>query len=434
MPTISRRLSRGPDGSPLTTAAPATHHFTPSSIVIDALGRPVLAVARSREAADDPSGPLPAIQELHTATTYDIRGNVLTVTDPLKRVAFSYEYDLADRPWRIESLDGGVRRIVLDVVDAEVERRDSKGALTLQSYDRLQRPSRVWARDDAASRITLRQRLEYGDAGTPDQPGPDRERMRARNLLGQLNRHLDEAGLTAVSSVDFKGNVLEKFRQVIADEPILTVFEQAGANGWRVSPFQVDWDTRPGQTLAERERELLEAPGYRMTSNYDALSRVTRLQLPDDVEGTRRELRPEYDRGANLARLSLDDTVYIERIAYDAKRPARAHRLRQRRPDPVCVPSADLQAGTAAQRAVCQAGRYQLPPDRRGAAGLRLRPRPRRPPPRDPRSDAWQRHPQQPRGRDDDGSGARAAAGIGRRAQSTLRVRPALSSARRHGP
>ena len=312
-------LTRDPDGTPLATAAPASHHFTPSSIVIDPLGRTVLAVARTREAAGDAGGPQATVQEIHTASTYDIRGNVLTVTDPLNRVAFSYEYDLANRPWRIDSLDGGVRRIVLNTVDAEVERRDSKGALILQAYDRLQRPSRAWARDDAGSRITLRQRMEYGDAGKPDQATSEREGMRSRNLLGQLNRHHDEAGLTAVSSVDFKGNVLEKLRQVIADEPILAVFEQAAANSWRVTPFQADWETRPGQTLAERERELLEASAYRTTSSYDALNRATRLQLPDDVEGTRHELRPEYDRGGNLKQLYLDDTVYIERIAYDAK-------------------------------------------------------------------------------------------------------------------
>ena len=312
-------VSRGPDGAPPATAAPATHHFTPSSIAIDALGRTVLAVARSRVTADDPAGPLPPIDEIHTATTYDIRGNVLTVTDPLNRVAFSYGYDLADRPWRIESLDGGVRRLVLNTVDAELERRDSKGALILQAYDRLQRPSRVWARDGAGSRITLRQRLEYGDAGTPAQPGSEREVMRERNLLGQLTRHHDEASLTTVSRVDCKGNVLDKSRRVIADEPILAVFEQAAAGGWRVAPFEIDWETRPGQTLVEREGECLEPFAYRMTSSYDALNRATRLQLPDDVEGKRREVRPAYDRGGNLTQLLMDDAVYIERIAYDAR-------------------------------------------------------------------------------------------------------------------
>ena len=205
-------LTRGPDGTPLATAAPASHHFTPSSIVIDGLGRTVLAIARTRDGADDESGSRPPIQELHTASTYDIRGNVLTVSDPLNRAAFSYRYDLADRPWQIESLDSGLRRIVLNAVDAEVERRDSKGAVILQAYDRLQRPSRLWARDEAGSRITLRQRMEYGDAGTPAQAAPERETMRDSNLLGQLTRHHDEAGLTTVSLVDFKGNVLDTVR------------------------------------------------------------------------------------------------------------------------------------------------------------------------------------------------------------------------------
>ena len=83
---------------------------------------------------------LPPIQELRTESTYDIRGNVLTVTDALDRVAFRYTYDLADRPWRIDSIDAGLRRMVLNALGNEIERRDSKGALILQAYDRLQRP------------------------------------------------------------------------------------------------------------------------------------------------------------------------------------------------------------------------------------------------------------------------------------------------------
>ena len=41
-------VSKAPDGTSLANAAPATHHFTPSSIVIDALGRTIVAVARNR--------------------------------------------------------------------------------------------------------------------------------------------------------------------------------------------------------------------------------------------------------------------------------------------------------------------------------------------------------------------------------------------------
>jgi RHS repeat-associated protein len=304
------QLSKGPEGTSLANAAPATHHFTPSSIVIDALGRTIEAVARNGAEPSD---------WFRTRSTYDIRGNVLSVTDALNRVAFRYTYDLANRLWRIESIDAGLRRMVLNVLGNETERRDSKGALMLQAYDRLHRPIRLWARDDAGSPITLRQRMEYGDAGNPDQAEPERAAMRAKNLLGQIHRHHDEAGLTTVAAVDFKGNVLDKSRRVIADAPILAVYEQAASRGWQVTPLQVDWQPGAQQTLGNREGELLETAAYQTTSSYDALNRVKRLQFPQDVEGRRRELRPEYNRAGGLDQVWLDDTLYVERIAYDAK-------------------------------------------------------------------------------------------------------------------
>ena len=307
-------LSTDPDGTSLINAAPASHHFTPSSIVIDALGRTVLAVARNRDAPENPGDPLPPIQDLPTQSTYDIRGNVLSVTDALGRHAF-YAYDLADRLLRSDSIDAGLHRMVLNALGNEVERRDSKGALVLQAYDRLQRPVRLWARDDGATGlVTLRQRLEYGDTA------PDRDAMRARNLLGQLHRHHDEAGLTEVAKVDFKGNVLDKSRRVIGDEPVLAVFNQAPANAWNIVPFQVDWEPRPGQAVADREGELLEnEAAYQTTSIVDALNRIKRLQFPRDVEGKRRELRLIYNNAGGLEKIFLDDTLYVERIAYNAK-------------------------------------------------------------------------------------------------------------------
>jgi RHS repeat-associated protein len=303
-------LSNGPDGASLAGAAPATHHFTPSSIAIDALGRTIESIARN---GSDPA------DWFQTRSTYDIRGNALTVTDALNRVAFRYTYDLANRPLRVESIDAGLRRMALNVVGNEIERRDSKGALILQAYDRLHRPIRLWARDAAGGPITARQRMEYGDAGNPDQAASERAAMRNKNLLGQLIRHHDEAGLTTVAAVDFRGNVLDKSRRVIADAPILAVFEQAPANGWRVTPFVVDWNPRPQKTLADREGELLETTVYRTTASYDALNRVKRMQLPQDVEGKRRVLRPIYNNAGGLEQVFLDNTLYVERIAYDAK-------------------------------------------------------------------------------------------------------------------
>jgi RHS repeat-associated protein len=303
-------ISKGPDGASLATAAPATHHFTPSSIVIDALGRAIEAIARNGTNPSD---------WFRTRSTYDIRGNALSVTDALNRVAFRYTYDLANRPWRNESIDAGLRRMVLNVLGNETERRDSKGALILQAYDRLLRPSRLWARDDAGSSITLRQRMEYGDAGNPAQAPAERAAMRSKNLLGQLHRHHDEAGLTTVTTVDFKGNMLDKSRRIIADAPIVAVFNPAPANGWQVKPFQVDWQPGAQQNIADRESQLLEIMTYVTTARYDALNRIKRMQFPHDVEGRRRELQPEYNRAGGLEQVWLDDSLYVERIAYDAK-------------------------------------------------------------------------------------------------------------------
>ena len=112
----------------------------------------------------------------------------------------------------------------------------------------------MWARDDAAGPVTLRQRIEYGDAGDPDQPAADRAAARAHNLLGRPVAHYDEAGLVTVTDVDFKGNVLDTARQVIADAPILATYERAAADGWQVTPFHVDWQpaTRPDPGRARR--------------------------------------------------------------------------------------------------------------------------------------------------------------------------------------
>ncbi|HEU4713467.1 MAG TPA: SpvB/TcaC N-terminal domain-containing protein [Pyrinomonadaceae bacterium] len=310
-------LCEAPDGTPLGGAAPVAHHLTPSNIVIDGFGRTIETVTRNRETPENAGDPLPHMKELRTRSTYDIRGNLLTVTDPLNRPAFSYTYDLANRPWRIRSIDGGQRRIVLNVTGKEIERRDSKEALTLQSYDLLQRPIRFWARDDADGPITLQQRIEYGDGGIPNQIG--RDEMQARNLLGQVHRHHDEAGLTSVELVDFKGNLLEKVRRVIADGPILAAVAESQAHGWQIKPFQVNWSAATRQELAALESDLLETTAYRSSSTFDALNRLKKMQMPEDVEGVRHEITPRFTRAGDLDKVFLDDELYVERIAYDAK-------------------------------------------------------------------------------------------------------------------
>jgi len=294
------------------------HHWnTPASIVIDALGHTIKIVERNREPLAAPQSP---VEDIITRTTYDIRGNVLTITDALQRDAFhDHIYDFANNLLRMESIDAGLRQTVLDAAGGVIEQRDSKGALLLHSYDNLNRPSRLWARDGADQKLTLRERLEYGDAGSRSQPAAERENNRAANRLGRLFRHFDEAGLLSFEAYDFKGNLLEKARRVVSDSAILAVFN-GPPPAWKVEAFRVDW-TNPAAIP-------IDAGGYTSTVSYDALSRVKLITYPEDVENRRRKLRPFYNRAGALELVALErvgpdggavSDTYVERIAYNAK-------------------------------------------------------------------------------------------------------------------
>ncbi len=289
---------------PAAAAAYGAHWNTPSSIVVDALGRTIVAVTRSDG------------EESVTRSSYDIQGSLLSMTDALGRVAFSYVVDLGKRRWHMDSIDGGWRDTVLDVVGNPIETRDPKGALVLQGYDSLRRLAHVWARDASAAPMTLRQVLVYGDGSSAEQSAAERAAARALNLLGKLSAQHDEAGLSVISSLDFKGNVLEKSRRVIADGPILSVFNAAN---WQVTPFRVDWQRAAGESLEQRAAALLETTSYQTSASFDALNRVKQASLPQDVEGRRRTLRPSYSRAGALERVFLDEDSYVDRIAYDAK-------------------------------------------------------------------------------------------------------------------
>jgi RHS repeat-associated protein len=293
---------------PATSASYQAHWNTPASIVVDALGRTVSATVRN--------GPNPSTDWYTNASTYDIRGNLLTVTDPLGRVAFRHVYDLAKHALRIESIDAGRRRTMLDAVGNVVEGRDSKGALLLTAYDLLSRPIRQWASDGAGQALTLRQRTDFGDGVDA---GLTSAQAAAANLLGKAYRHYDEAGRLTLEAYDFKGNPLEKTREVIADSEILSVFGPAASNNWQVAAYRVDWQPPAGTTLAQRAGALLDPTVYRTSITYDALSRVKAMLYPQDVESRRRQLVPAYNRAGALESVTLDGATFVARIAYTAK-------------------------------------------------------------------------------------------------------------------
>ncbi len=293
----------------------AYQHYwnTPTNIMIDTLGRTIESVERNKDRLSSDSWS--PIEEYHTKSTYDIRGNLLTVTDALGRKAFQHFYDLANRSLRVESIDAGTKYSVLDASGNVIEQRDSKGALILHAYDVLNRPLLLWARDDSASPVTLRERIEYGDGSDKNQLPAERESNRTANRLGKVYKYYDEAGLLTFETYDFKVNILEKVRQVIKDEKILSAFDTAQANNWQVQAYRVDWQL-PSD-------ELLSATGYRISFAYDALNRIKWMRYPeakDENGGVKRcELQPHYNRAGALEGVKLDGAAYVEHIAYNAK-------------------------------------------------------------------------------------------------------------------
>ena len=280
---------------------------TPSSIVIDALGRTVAAVERNRNKQSD--GSWSPIVEYETVSTYDIVGNLLSIIDPLGRTASNLTYDLIKRALRTESIDTGIRTSVLDAASNVIEQRDARGALILHAYDILNRSIRMWAREAIGLTVTLREKVIYGDDSTNS--GNTSTQAAALNLLGKPYKHYDNAGLVTFSSYDFKGNLLGKLRNVITEAALLAPFNPSPSN-WVITPFQADWSSADLSFLDT-------AASYEITISYDALNRVKTMQYPLDVDGARKLLLPRYNLAGALESVQVDGITYVERIAYNAK-------------------------------------------------------------------------------------------------------------------
>jgi RHS repeat-associated protein len=286
------------------------HHWnTPTNVVIDALGRTTMTVARTRPAPASTTDPLAAVQSLQVRTTYDIQGNRLSVRDPLGREVFGTGYDLAKRPLKIECIDAGRRWLVYDAVGSEIERRDGKGALTLRSYDALNRLTALRARDAQGLPLSLREQLAYGDGSDRNQSLAARDANRDKNRLGALYQHYDEAGLLTCEAYDFAGNLIEHQRKVFSDQTVLGAL--SAVPGRPLQTFTVDWAGNPA---------LDNANPFDVSRTFDAMQRITQTTCPRDVRGQRSTLTAQYSSVGMLKSIALDGVPYVSHIANNAKR------------------------------------------------------------------------------------------------------------------
>jgi RHS repeat-associated protein len=289
---------------PTTTTAWSSHRNTPSSSIVDPLGRVISHTERTDT------------DTYTTTTSYDIDGNVLAVTDPLGRLCSHAVYDLAKRPWRAQLLDAGTTRTVHDPSGGVIEQRDDKGGLTLGAFDRAHRAIRLWAADRATEVPTLRLVTIFGDDNVSS--GLTATDAAAVNALGRPVRAYDEAGLLVSSRYDLDGNLLTTTRRVLRTDVLLSGLPPSGGD-WANSSYHVDWQPAAGQSLDQHANTLLDTTSYEVDSSYDALGRRIRRVCPIDTDGIRSRLSYQYGRSGALVGITLDDTPYLNCILYNAR-------------------------------------------------------------------------------------------------------------------
>ena len=397
-PTDLDGLRSGNYAAPTTARAPSDHHGTPTSRLVDGLGRVIAQVERA--------GSDPTRDWYLTQSRYDLRGNLIEIVDTLGRTAVRRGYDLRERCLRNESLDAGLKTSVLDAAGSLVEFRDSKGAVVAANTTGCT----AWCGSGRATTgrgsATLRERITYGDGGSPAQTASAREENRQRNRLGRVAAHRDEAGLLSLERYDLLGNVTERFRRTITDQVI--------AQG-----APIDWSA-PGASAA------LEA------TRFEVSARLQRTRSPGGDHLSARGPGPSRREPAGAARVrprvrrlrsarssgTRQAAVHRARLVQRA-RPARAVGARERGDDAAGVRPGQLQDGQGPVRAIDSrrglgrlAGIGTAPPRQH----LRLRPGRQRA--RDRRACTGLRH-----------QGERGRAGP---SDAEVRLRPAAQAAERH--
>lgn len=277
-----------------------SHYYTPKSEVIDALGRTIKTV--EHEATENE-------ENVVLRYAYDIRGNVLAVTDALTRIVYTHIYDLADKTLWSEHIDAGQKSVLYDTVANPIELLDQKGSLLLHVYDKAGRQKFVWAKDQPSEPYTVRSFIVYGDDPNNAPASPEND-----NLLGYIFKSYDESGLITISKYDFKANELTKVQQVIKDSLLLDAINDGTNNNWEVAPYRTEWSTEPWN----EETNLLEGH-YQTDLVYDALNRVVEIEYPADINSVRKKLIPKYNRAGALEKVTFNNEDYVNHIAYNAK-------------------------------------------------------------------------------------------------------------------
>lgn len=265
----------------------AKHADTPGVIHFDSLGRPVCAVS-------DYGGGKTAVVRSES----DLTGRLAKMFDQAQREVASGFVGMAGAPIIGDSPEKGRRWTFQNVLGALVKTWDEHGRQFRAEYDNLHRPVSTFVQQVGQAEILFNY-VVYGDRVA---------NARQLNLLGTAHLIFDQAGSVRVPELDFKRNPISVDRVLAKDYK-----------------NDLDWSALPGQPdvaaiLAAAAPALEAAEVFTASSLYDALSRPTRVTLPDGTV-----VVPTYNEANFLASLKAQirgQGNFIEFLKdqdYDAK-------------------------------------------------------------------------------------------------------------------
>ncbi len=310
----------------------AMHADTPAVVHLDSLGRDVLAIAHNRCPGEQ--GPWED-QKYLTYTHLDAEGKPLWVQDARGNYVMVYArvqnpadfrnmnaasdyvpaYDITGNLLFQHSNEAGDRWMLPDSTGQPMyvwDENEYAGALEQRllrtEYDALRRPTRQWLRINSGDEMEIG-RTVFGES-LKDENGTVPPFVAANNLRGQALLMLGPEGCTQAVRFDFKGNLLESRRQLLADAEAHTV----------------DWSSllTDGVTSSHPiSSPLLSTEVFTQSTQYDALNRMTRLENWHLEGRTPAIYTPTYNRRGALESETLSVRVQvtqaIRRIDYDAK-------------------------------------------------------------------------------------------------------------------
>ena len=279
-----------------------SHANTPAQVYTDALGRTIYALTDNGE-----------FGQYKTYTVLDIESNALAVIDDRDNAVMAYAdygqgnyagyhgYNMLPprdeenpRPTLYQnSMDGGEKWMLFNVLGNPLRSWDSRDHVFESHYDELNRPTDSSVIENGIIKTIA---LSFYH----DSDSPNAETARANNLIGSAYQSYDQAGLTEVLVLDFKGN------PIISRRTFAMEYKEA-----------INWS-------ATDARAQLQTEYFETTAEYDALNRVTSSLSPHNQNIPANQTWIEYNKSGALDFVDVairggEKKTTVTNIDYDAK-------------------------------------------------------------------------------------------------------------------